>query len=412
MSIVRDAGLADAGRLKIEWAKSYMPVLTEISKELTTEKPFDGMTIAMSIHLEAKTANLALTLREGGADVRVTGCNPLSTQDDVCAGLASHGIEVFAWRKATEEEYTSHLTETLKGHPHLILDDGGDLIALLHGECSALGDRLIGGTEETTTGIHRLRLRENSGKLLYPMLAVNDAKCKHLFDNRYGTGQSVWSAILHTTNMLIAGKSVVVAGFGWCGRGIAMRAKSLGARVIITEIDPVKALEAYMEGYEVMSMLDAASVGDIFITSSGVTDIIVGEHMERMKDGAVLCNAGHFDREISKPDLDALATEICERRPEIMGYRMRDGRWLNLIAEGRLVNIAADNGHPIEIMDLSFAVQAQALRYMAKHGAGMRQGVYLAPPEIDAEVANLKLRSLGITMDSLTAVQISYNETY
>ncbi|MCL2165637.1 MAG: adenosylhomocysteinase, partial [Oscillospiraceae bacterium] len=398
--------------LKIDWARSYMPVLKEIGKELALAKPFCGMTIALSIHLEAKTANLALTLREGGADVRVTGCNPLSTQDDVCAGLASHGIEVFAWRGATQEEYNSHLTETLKGRPHLILDDGGDLLALLHGSCVNLGGRLIGGTEETTTGVHRLRLREKAGQLLFPMLAVNDARCKHLFDNRYGTGQSVWSALLHTTNSLIAGKRVVISGFGWCGRGISMRAQSLGARVIITEVDPVKALEAHMEGYDVMSMDDAAGIGDIFITVSGVSNIITGRHMEKMKDGVILCNAGHFDCEISKPDLNSLAEEVRERRPEIVGYRMRDGRWLNLIASGRLVNIAADNGHPIEIMDLSFAVQAQALRYMAEHGSDMRAGVYPTPPEIDDVVARLKLGSLGISTDMLTDDQKAYIESF
>ncbi|MCL2033718.1 MAG: adenosylhomocysteinase [Oscillospiraceae bacterium] len=413
MSIVRNENLADAGRLKIDWARSYMPVLKEIEKDFKKEKSFQGMSIAMSIHLEAKTANLALTLREGGADVRVTGCNVLSTQDDVCAGLASHGIEVFAWRGATQEEYESHLIETLKGHPHLILDDGGDLMSLIHGDYAGLGDRLIGGTEETTTGVHRLRLREKSGQLRFPMIAVNDANCKHLFDNRYGTGQSTWSAILHTTNLLIAGKHVVVAGFGWCGRGIAMRAKSLGARVIVTEVDPVKALEAYMEGYDVMSMDEAAAIGDIFITVSGVTDIITGRHMKKMKDGAVLCNAGHFDKEISKPDLEALSDEVCVRRPEIAGYRMRgDGRWLNLIAEGRLVNIAADNGHPIEIMDLSFGVQAQALKYMAQHGKELKPQVYPAPAEIDEAVASFKLKSLGISISKLTDEQKLYIETF
>jgi len=412
MSIIRNAELAEAGRLKIDWARSYMPVLKEVEKRFAKEKPFSGMTIAMSIHLEAKTANLALTLREGGADVRVTGCNPLSTQDDVCAGLASHGIEVFAWRGSTEEEYDNHLKETLKGRPHIILDDGGDLMALLHGVCSNLGDRLIGGTEETTTGVHRLRLREKAGQLRFPMLAVNDAKCKHLFDNRFGTGQSVWSAILHRTNMLIAGKYVVVAGFGWCGRGIAMRAKGLDAQVIITEVDPVKALEAHMEGYAVMPMDEAAALGDIFVTVSGVSDIILARHMEKMKDGAVLCNAGHFNREISIPDLEALAGEIRLRRPEIMGYKMEDGRWLNLISEGRLVNIAADNGHPIEIMDLSFAVQAQALKYMAEHGKAMKPGVYLAPSEIDEDVATFKLLSLGLKIDALTERQKSYVEAF
>jgi adenosylhomocysteinase len=409
MSILRDPNLAEAGRLKIDWARSYMPVLKEIERDFIQSQPFRGMTIAMSIHFEAKTANLALTLCEGGAEVRVTGCNPLSTQDDVCAGLASHGIEVFAWRGSTEEEYQAHLKETLKGRPHLVLDDGGDLMALLHGENAEMADRLIGGTEETTTGVHRLRMREKSGQLKFPMLAVNDAKCKHLFDNRYGTGQSTLSALLHTTNMLIAGKRVVVAGYGWCGRGIALRAASLGAKVIVTEVDPIKALEAYMEGYEVMSMDDAASVGDIFITVSGMTDIILHRHMERMKDGVILCNAGHFDREISKPDLEALSVETRIRRPEITGYKTHDGRWLNLISEGRLVNIAADNGHPIEIMDLSFAVQAQALRYMAENGTKMRPGVYFPPSEVDTAVARFKLTSLGISIDVLTQRQIDYN---
>ena len=412
MSIVRNMDLAESGRLKIDWAHSYMPTLKEIVEKFSKEKPFEGMTIAMSIHLEAKTANMALALRAAGAEVAITGCNPLSTQDDVCAGLASHGIEVFAWHNSTNEEYENHLIETLKCRPHIILDDGGDLIALLHGEYKELGERLIGGTEETTTGVHRLRLREKDGSLRFPMMAVNDAYCKHLFDNRYGTGQSTWSAILHTTNLLIAGKQVVVSGFGWCGRGIALRAKSLGARVIITEVDPVKALEAYMEGYDVMSMDDAAAIGDIFVTVSGVTDIILKRHMEDMKDGVVLCNAGHFDREISKPDLQELAVEVCKRRENIVGYKMKDGRWLNLIAEGRLVNIAADNGHPIEIMDLSFAVQAEALRYMALNGKNMKPGVYSVPSEIDNEVARLKLQSLGIKIDKLTEIQSTYNETY
>jgi len=413
MSILRDPALAEAGRLKIDWARSYMPVLKEIEKDFIKEKPFKGMCIAMSIHFEAKTANLALTLREGGAEVRVTGCNPLSTQDDVCAGLASHGIEVFAWRGSTEAEYKSHLIETLKGRPHVVLDDGGDLMALLHGEYAHLGERLLGGTEETTTGVHRLRLREKAKQLKFPMMAVNDAKCKHLFDNRYGTGQSTWSALLHTTNLLIPGKRVVVAGYGWCGRGIAMKAHSLGARVIITEVDPVKALEAYMDGYEIMSMDAAAGVGDIFITVSGISDIITHKHFEKMKDGVVLCNAGHFDREISKPDLLALSVEPPRtRRNEIVGYKMADGRWLNLISEGRLVNIAADNGHPIEIMDMSFAVQARALRHMALHGKDMQPGVYPTPPEIDTAVAERKLRSLGVSIDSLTQAQQDYNEAF
>ena len=412
MSIIRNKNLADSGRQKIEWARSYMPALKEVEENFKKDKPFKDMTITMSIHLEAKTANLALVLREGGADVKVTGCNPLSTQDDVCAGLASHGIDVFAWHNATEDEYTNHLIESLKGRPHLILDDGGDLVSLLHGDYSNLGDRLIGGTEETTTGVHRLRLRQEANQLRFPMIAVNDARCKHLFDNRYGTGQSVWTAILHTTNMLIAGKQVVVSGFGWCGRGIAMRAANLGARVIITEVDPVKALEAIMEGYEVMPMDKAAQVGDIFVTVSGVSDIITSRHIAKMKDGVILCNAGHFNREISIPDLEKGAKEICTRRQNIVGYKQNDGRWLNLIAEGRLVNIAADNGHPIEIMDLSFAVQAQTLSYMAKNGKEMQPGVYSTPVEIDDQVALLKLKSLNVDIDFLTQAQETYTQTF
>ena len=412
MSIIRDASLAESGRQKIEWASSYMPVLKEITEEFSAAKPFKGKTIAMSIHLEAKTANLALALREGGAEVKVTGCNPLSTQDDVCAGLASLGIDVFAWHRATDEEYTDHLIETLKGRPHIILDDGGDLMNLIHGECAEYGDRLVGGTEETTTGVHRLRLREAAGELNFPMMAVNDAKCKHMFDNRYGTGQSTWSALLHTTNVLIAGKVVVVAGYGWCGRGVAMRAKGLDANVIVTEVDPVKSLEAYMDGFNVMTMDKAAELGDIFVTVTGVSDIILERHFKKMKDGVILCNAGHFDKEICIPDLEKLAVEIKQRRHEIMGYKMSDGRWINLISEGRLVNIAADNGHPIEIMDLSFGVQFMALKYMGEFGKDMKPGVYPTPKEIDENVAVLKLRSLGITVDTLTPEQQKYIETF
>lgn len=366
----------------------------------------------MSIHLEAKTANLALTLRDAGAHVSVTGCNPLSTHDDISAGLSTMGVEVFAWRGSTPEEYEEHLSMALSCHPHVVLDDGGDLINLLHGTCADYGDRLRGGTEETTTGVHRLALRAKQNALKYPMLSVNDADCKHLFDNRYGTGQSVWDAIMHTTNLIVAGKCVVVAGYGWCGRGVALRAKGLGADVVVTEVDSVKAIEAVHDGCRVMNMDDAAKIGEIFITVTGCCDVIVGRHMEVMRDGALLCNAGHFDKEINLPELLALSTKTEIRRPNVQGYTLADGRVLNVLGEGRLVNLACGNGHPVEIMDMSFAVQALALRYMAEHGRSMSPGLYNIPPEIDKQVADFKLKSLGVTIDKLTEEQIRYQNTF
>lgn len=406
------SGLAASGRQKIEWASAYMPVLNGLAADFARERPFDGLQIALSIHLEAKTARLALALQGGGAQLAVTGCNPLSTQDDVAAGLASLGVAVCARNGATAEEYTADLIETLSIHPHLILDDGGDLVNLLHGSCTAFSDKLIGGTEETTTGVHRLRARAEASALNFPMLAVNDADCKHLFDNRYGTGQSTWEAIMHTTNVQVTGKTVVVAGYGWCGRGVAMRAAGLGAQVIITEIDPVKAIEAAMDGYAVMTMDDAAPLGDFFITVTGCNDVIVRRHMEHMKDGAILSNAGHFDVEVSLPDLCALASEIVSRRNNITGYRLSDGRVLNLLAQGRLVNLASGNGHPAEIMDMSFAVQALSLLHMARFGSNMSPGVYHIPSSIDHEVAGRKLRTMGISIDKLTGEQEEYLSRY
>lgn len=399
---------AKSGRDKIDWVRSYMPILNAIEKEFRETKPFDGMKIAMSIHLEAKTAYLAEVLMAGGAKVQVTGCNPLSTQDDVAAALAEEGFVVNAHHGASDEQYREDLVRTLDFHPDLLIDDGGDLISLLHGACREYGDNLIGGCEETTTGIHRLLARERAGLLDYPMMDVNDADCKHLFDNRYGTGQSTLDGIMNATNLIIAGKTVVVAGYGWCGKGFAMRAKGMGAVVVVTEIDPIKALEATMDGFTVLPMREAAKVGDLFVTLTGCRDVLTREHFEVMKDGALLANSGHFDVEINKEDLAALATEIRERKPNIRGYRMADGRMLNLLADGRLVNLAAGNGHPAEIMDMSFGIQAKSLEYLAKTRGTLENKVYAVPAEIDKAVATIKLAAESVQIDVLTPDQTAY----
>ncbi len=399
---------AKSGRDKIDWVRSYMPILNAIEKEFRETKPFDGMKIAMSIHLEAKTAYLAEVLMAGGAKVQVTGCNPLSTQDDIAAALAEEGFVVNAHHGASNEQYREDLVRTLDFHPDLLIDDGGDLISLLHGACREYGDRLIGGCEETTTGIHRLLARERAGLLDYPMMDVNDADCKHLFDNRYGTGQSTLDGIMNATNLIIAGKTVVVAGYGWCGKGFAMRAKGMGAVVVVTEIDPIKALEATMDGFTVLPMREAAKVGDLFVTLTGCRDVLTREHFEVMKDGALLANSGHFDVEINKEDLAALATEIRERKPNIRGYRMADGRMLNLLADGRLVNLAAGNGHPAEIMDMSFGIQAKSLEYLAKTRGTLENKVYAVPAEIDKAVATIKLAAESVQIDVLTPEQTAY----
>ncbi len=408
MSILKDKNAAPAGRRKIDWVKSYMPVLEAIGERFEKERPFEGLNIAMSIHLEAKTANLALTLKRGGARVFATGCNPLSTQDDVAAALDSLGVETFAVHGASEEEYEKHLTETLSCVPDIIIDDGGDFVGILHGGREDLAKNLRGGCEETTTGVARLSARAKAGKLNFPMFSVNDAKCKHLFDNRHGTGQSVWDAIMNTTNCLIAGKCVVVAGYGFCGRGVAMRARGLGAEVVICETDPHRALEAYTEGYRVMTMDSAANIGDIFVTTTGCRDIIVRRHFEAMRDGVLLANAGHFDVEINKKELASLAERVEIRKPNIEGYYMRDGKVLNLLGEGRLVNLAAGNGHPAEIMDMSFAVQALMMEYIAKLPSRLAPGLYPVPQEIDEHVAREKLRASGIEIDSLSDAQKEY----
>lgn len=405
---IANPALAPAGRDKIEWVRSYMPILNAIRGTFEKTLPFAGMKIAMSIHLEAKTAYLAKVLHAGGAEVHVTGCNPLSTQDDVAAALAADGFFVNAHYGATDREYREDLIRTLDCHPDLLIDDGGDLISLLHGECRPYGDRLIGGCEETTTGIHRLHARARAGKLDYPMMDVNDADCKHLFDNRYGTGQSTLDGIMNATNLIIAGKTVVVAGYGWCGKGFAMRAKGMGAVVIVTEIDPIKALEATMDGFTVMPMHEAAKRGDLFVTLTGCRDVLTREDFAVMKDGVLLANSGHFDVEINKQDLQSIAVEVFERKPNIRGYRMRDGRVLNLLADGRLVNLAAGNGHPAEIMDMSFGIQAKSLEYLARHRDTLEKKVYAVPAEIDREVAQIKLAAQNVSIDRLTDSQIAY----
>ena len=408
MSIVKDMSLAGAGRRKIEWVRDFMPALGGIEARFEREKPFAGLRIAVSVHLEAKTANLGYVLQKGGAEVRLTGSNPLSTQDDVAAGLASMGVETFGIHGASAEEYESHLIETLKSRPHLIVDDGGDLVHLLGGKCAGLGECLIGGCEETTTGILRLRAREREGILPCPMMAVNDAKAKHYYDNKYGTGQSVWDAIMHTTNLIVAGKTVVVAGYGWCGKGVAMRAAGMGADVIVTEVDPFKALDATMQGFRVMKMEEAAKYGDIFVTVTGCRDVITPAHFKAMKHNALLSNAGHFDCEVDVAGLESLAVKKELRRDNIVGYTLPDGRVLNVIGEGRLVNLAAGNGHPAEIMDMSFAVQALSLEWMARHAGKLEKKVYNVPEEIDDQIGRVKLAALGLSIDKLTPGQEAY----
>ena len=408
MSQIKDINLAPSGADKIAWVASYMPILNHIKADFERTQPFRGMKIAMSIHLEAKTAYLAKVLRAGGAEVWVTGCNPLSTQDDVAAALAAEGFEVNARRGVSDAEYTEHLKKTLSCVPDLMIDDGGDLTSLLHGECRAYGKNLIGGAEETTTGIHRLLSRERAGLLDYTMIDVNDADCKHLFDNRYGTGQSTLDGIMNSTNLILAGKTVVVAGYGWCGKGVAMRAKGMGAVVVVTEIDHIKAIEAVMDGFTVMPMDEAAKIGDLFITLTGCCDVIRREHFEVMKDGVLLSNSGHFDVEIDKKALQDLSVEDWERKPNIHGYRMKDGRVLNLLAEGRLVNLAAGNGHPAEIMDMSFGIQAKSLEYLAKHRGTLEKRVYAVPAEIDQAVAAIKLASMNVSIDTLSDEQKTY----
>lgn len=411
-STIRDISLAPQGKARIDWVKAYMPLLSRLKQEFVVSKPLSGKKITVSVHLEAKTAFLCQVLAAAGAEVSVTGSNPLSTQDAVAAALVQDGLIVHAWYGASDEEYYEHLNRALDIGPDIIIDDGGDLVAILHSQLPDLCHRIMGGCEETTTGVIRLRAREKEGSLRFPMIAVNDARCKYLFDNRYGTGQSVWDGIMRTTNLIIAGKNVVVAGYGWCGRGVALKARGLGANVIITEVDPIKALEATMDGFRVMPMLQAAEVGDIFITTTGCTKVIRREHFERMKDGALLANAGHFDVEICKPDLEDLAVEKRELRQNIEGYVMRDGRVLNLLAQGRLVNLASGDGHPAEIMDMSFALQVLSIMYLIENQGKLEPRVYNVPQSVDYRVAQMKLEALGIEIDSLTPEQKEYLTSY
>ena len=406
--VVRDINLHAQGRLKIDWVRAHMPVLNVIRQEFEKSRPFQGSRVAMSIHLEAKTAYLAEVLSAGGAKVAISGSNPLSTQDDVAAALAQEGINVYSWYGATEEEYHEHLRLVLGHHPQVLIDDGGDLVHLLHTELREQTGEVLGGAEETTTGVLRLRALERAGELLFPMISVNDALCKYLFDNRYGTGESVWSGIMRTTNLVTAGKTVVVIGYGWCGKGVSMRAKGLGAKVIICEIDPVKAIEAYMDGFQVMPAEQAAAQGDIFITVTGCLDVLVGKHFKDMKDGAILANAGHFDVEINIPELERVSVARRTVRKNIEEFKQPDGRRLYLLAEGRLVNLAAGDGHPAEIMDMSFALQAMAALYVLQHGRELDKKVYNVLPEIDNRVAELKLASLGVQIDQLTGEQFKY----
>ncbi len=408
MSNILDASLAPSGIKKIEWVRSHMSALSQIEKKFEKEQPFKGLRVAVSIHLEAKTANLALVLAKGGAQVFLTGSNPLTTQDDVAAAVASMGVETFARYGVSPSEYEQLLAQTLECHPHLIVDDGGDLVSLLCGDCAGYADELFGGCEETTTGILRLKARERDGLLPCAMMAVNDAKAKHYYDNKYGTGQSVWTAIMDTTNLITAGKTVVVAGYGWCGKGVAMRAKGLGANVIITEIDPFKALDATMDGFRIMKMDDAAKIGDIFVTVTGCKDVIVSRHFETMKDNAILCNAGHFDCEVNVAQLKEMAVSVGERRKNIVGYTLKNGKTLNVLGEGRLVNLACGMGHPAEIMDMSFAVQALALRWLVDHKDGLEKKLYQVPDSIDDEIGWHKLAAMGMEIDRLTPEQEAY----
>ena len=408
MSMIRDIALAPSGEMKIKWVERNMPVLRGIGKDFAKEKPFAGLKIALSVHLEAKTAYLCRVLEMGGAEMYVTGSNPLSTQDDVAAALAQGGMQVFARYGCSMEEYEACLCRVLEAGPHIIIDDGGDLVHLMHTKYTHLIPNVLGGCEETTTGIHRLRTMAREGSLRFPMVMVNEADCKHMFDNRYGTGQSVWDGINRTTNLIVAGKYVVVSGYGWCGKGVALRAKGLGAKVVVTETDPVRALEAVMDGYEVMPMAAAAKLGDLFITVTGCSGVITAKHFETMKDGAILTNAGHFDVEVDMAGLEKLAVEKYEARHNIQGYVLPNGKTLFTIAEGRLVNLAAGDGHPAEIMDMSFAVQALSAEYLVKNRGELQPGVIPVPRELDEAVARRKLSAMGVEIDALSQAQEEY----
>lgn len=407
-SMIRDIKLAPSGHDKIAWVKNFMPVLRSIDEEYSKTKPFAGKKVVITMHLEAKTAYLALVFKNAGAEVIATGSNPLSTQDDVVAALVEDGVTVYSWYNCTNEEYDMFIDKALDCNPDMIIDDGGDLVARIHNERPELIDRIIGGSEETTTGVIRLKALAEQGKLKFPMIAANDAYCKYLFDNRYGTGQSTWDGIMRTTNLVIAGKTVVIAGYGWCGKGGAMRAKGLGANVVITEVDPIKAIEAVFDGFRVMPMEEAAKIGDIFLTLTGCDNVINEKHFALMKDGVMMANSGHFDVEINKVDL--LKNSVSHRpvRKNIEEYVQKDGRKLYLLAEGRLVNLAAGDGHPAEIMDLSFGVQFFSALHILNHHQEMENKVYLMPEEINTKIAQIKLKALDVELDELTEEQKAY----
>ncbi|MCR3922537.1 MAG: adenosylhomocysteinase [Firmicutes bacterium] len=407
MSTIRDLALASEGKLKIDWVREHMPVLNELADEFRVTKPFHGTRVAICLHLEAKTAYMAKVIQESGAQVTITGSNPLSTQDDIAAALVADGITVHAWHDATKDEYEEHLHKTMQSEPHLIIDDGGDLVTMLHTHYPQQLAQVRGGAEETTTGIMRLRAMAADGALKIPMMAVNDAYCKYLFDNRYGTGQSVWDGIMRATNLVVAGKTAVVVGYGWCGKGVAMRARGLGAKVVVCEIDPIKAIEAVMDGHAVMPLVEAAQIGDIFITVTGCRDAIAREHFVNMKNGAILCNAGHFDVEIDKTALAELAGSSRIARRNVTAYEFA-GKRLYLLAEGRLVNLAAADGHPAEIMDMTFALQVEALHYLNTNYAHLATEVLPLPRAVDEKVARRKLVALGVSIDTLTQAQECY----
>lgn len=405
---IRNIDLAPSGHLKIDWVKKNCPLLRSLEEEFSQTRPFEGIRFALSVHLEAKTAYLCKVLAAGGADMYVTGSNPLSTQDDVAAALVDDGLKVFAWYACTPEEYDLHISKVLEAGPNIIIDDGGDLVHMMHTQYRHLLGGVLGGCEETTTGILRLKAMAAADKLEFPMVLVNDADCKHLFDNRYGTGQSVWTGINRTTNLIVAGKNVVVAGYGWCGKGVAMRAKGLGAKVIVTEVDPIKAIEAVMDGFEVMTMNEAAKTGDFFVTVTGCNKVISENDFAVMKDGAILCNAGHFDVEIDMAYLNSHSKEKKLQRENIMGYTLDGKKWIYVLAEGRLVNLAAGDGHPAEIMDMSFAIQALSAKYVVEHKGQLDEKLIVVPREVDLDVAMRKLKFLGIDIDKLSEEQHKY----
>ena len=408
MSTIRDISLAPSGEKKIAWVERNMPLCRSIGEEFEKTKPLAGLKVTLSLHLEAKAAYLCRVMARGGAEMHITGSNPLSTQDDVVAALVAGGLEVHAFHGCTPEEYDANIDKALSVGPDIIIDDGGDLVHRIHTKYAHLLPRVIGSCEETTTGIIRLNQMAKAGTLRFPAMLVNDADCKHLFDNRYGTGQSVWDGIMRTTNLIVAGKDVVVAGYGWCGKGVAMRAKGLGARVTVTEVDPIRAIEAVMDGFRVMPMAEAAKIGDIFCTVTGCEKVITAEHFPLMKDGAILTNAGHFDVEVDMRALEKCAVATHEARHNIVSYTLPNGRTVFVIAEGRLVNLASGDGHPAEIMDMSFAIQALSAKYLADNRGKLAPGVYPVPREIDEAVARRKLDTLGIAIDTLTPEQREY----